>query len=202
MMDSAWMAGFFPKLAQYFKEQGSSSDIVCGSEERNQERPKKQVKSKTAPYRVRCTEKRPQTVVEREMQRAEIALAVFTTTSFDFKVDYRSFLNKEWEAMPADEFVQMASSPHFLGNPLLRTQHLIGLGKWSKDSADEIVAVLQLRVAHQKYQDDSMKEVSAKGHDHGTGTVWFKCIDGEWKFAGVRPNSRWAEFDMALIFAS
>nr|POF02473.1 scytalone dehydratase [Quercus suber] len=115
-------------------------------------------------------------------------------------VDYRSFLNREWEAMPADEFVQMASSTHFLGNPLLRTQHFIGLGIWRKSKADEVVAELQLRVAHQKYKDDSMKEVFAKGHDHGTGTMWFKRIEGEWKFAGLRPNSRWAEFDMASIF--
>ena len=42
------------------------------------------------------------------------------------QIDYRSFLDKLWEAMPAEEYLQMVSDQSVLGNPLLRTQHLIG----------------------------------------------------------------------------
>ena len=42
------------------------------------------------------------------------------------RIDYRSFLNKLWEAMPADEFVKMVNQPtkrtesYILSNPRLR----------------------------------------------------------------------------------
>lgn len=103
--------------------------------------------------------------------------------------------------MTAEEFVQMASDPHFLGNPLIKTQHLVGLGTWRKMAEDDMEGIHQLRVAHQKYKDESLKEVLVKGHDHGTGTMWFKRVDGIWKFAGLRPHSRWAEFNLAQVFA-
>ena len=119
----------------------------------------------------------------------------------NLKVDYSAFLNKEWEAMPADEFVQMTSSPHFLGNPLIKTQHFIGLGSYKKLTKSDIEGTVQMRVAHQKYKDSDFTEVAAKGHDHGTGTMWFKRVEGVWKFAGLKPNRRWAEYNMELIFS-
>merc|ERR1711964_48889 len=73
------------------------------------------------------------------------------------RVDYRSFLDKMWEAMPSDEFVIVASNPAVLGNPLLKTQHFIGGTKWEKVSDDEIIGWHQLRVPHQKYKDATMK---------------------------------------------
>ncbi|KKA17756.1 Scytalone dehydratase [Rasamsonia emersonii CBS 393.64] len=100
------------------------------------------------------------------------------------RIDYRSFLDKLWEAMPSDEFIMMASDPRFLGNPLLKTQHFIGLSTWQKVSDDEIVGTHQLRVPHQKYTDSSMREVAVKGHAHGTATMWYKRVEHEWKFAG------------------
>jgi scytalone dehydratase len=42
------------------------------------------------------------------------------------QIDYRSFLNKRWETMPASEFVEMISSPEVLGDPLLKDQHFNG----------------------------------------------------------------------------
>jgi len=115
-------------------------------------------------------------------------------------VDYRSFLDKEWEAMPAEEFVTMASDPKVLGNPLLKTQHFIGGTRWEKVSDDEIIGWHQLRVPHQKYKDASMTEVAVKGHAHSTNKHWYKKINGEWKFAGLSPEIRWAEFDFDKVF--
>ncbi|KAH7412642.1 scytalone dehydratase [Cadophora sp. MPI-SDFR-AT-0126] len=116
------------------------------------------------------------------------------------RVDYRSFLDKMWEAMPSDEFVVMASNPAVLGNPLLKTQHFIGGTKWEKVSDDEIIGWHQLRVPHQKYKDATMKEVAVKGHAHSTNQHWYKKVDGVWKFAGLAPNIRWSEYDFDKVF--
>ncbi|KAH8589370.1 putative scytalone dehydratase [Bisporella sp. PMI_857] len=117
------------------------------------------------------------------------------------RIDYRSFLNKLWEAMPADAFVSMASDPHVLGNPLLKTQHLIGSTKWIKVSDTEITGLHQMRVAHQRYKDETKKEVAAKAHAHGKGKIWYRKLEGEWKFAGIEPDIRWDEGDHDRIFA-
>ncbi|KAG8168720.1 hypothetical protein KVR01_001469 [Diaporthe batatas] len=141
--------------------------------------------------------------------RAGCEAALFDwAESFDSKagilgpmlVDYRSFLNKLWEDMAADEFARMVSSPHVLGSPLLMTQHFVGTSKWEKMSSDEIVGHHQMRVAHQKYTDPTLKTVAIKGHSHGSATIWYKRVDGVWKFAGLRPNERWFEYDYDKIF--
>ncbi|KAK8204380.1 hypothetical protein M8818_005109 [Zalaria obscura] len=118
------------------------------------------------------------------------------------RIDYRSFLDKIWESMPADEYVKMASDPNVLGDPLLMTQHFIGGTKWEKVSDDEITGYHQLRVPHQRYTDASREHVAVKGHAHSYNTHWYKKVDGEWKFAGLDPDIRWFEYDFDRVFAS
>ena len=118
------------------------------------------------------------------------------------RVDYRSFLDKIWEALPADEYVAMASDPHVLGDPLLKTQHFIGSSKWEKVSDTEAIGWHQIRVPHQKYTDESRSEIAVKGHAHGSNQHWYRKIDGTWKFAGLAPLIRWGEFDFDKVFAS
>ncbi|OQO01954.1 Scytalone dehydratase [Cryoendolithus antarcticus] len=117
------------------------------------------------------------------------------------RVDYRSFLNKIWEKMPADEYLAMARDPKVLGDPLLMTQHFIGGTKWEKVDDESIIGYHQLRVPHQKYKDASRKEVLVKGHAHSYNTHWYKKVDGVWKFAGLNPDIRWAEYDFDKVFA-
>ena len=102
--------------------------------------------------------------------------------------------------MPANVFVDMALDPKFLGNPRIKTQHFIGVSKWEKTSDSEITGRHQMRVAHQKYSDETMTEVAVKGHAHGKGTIWYRKVDGVWKFAGVEPEIRWSEYDHDKIF--
>ncbi|KAF3390862.1 Scytalone dehydratase [Talaromyces pinophilus] len=116
------------------------------------------------------------------------------------RIDYRAFLNKLWEAMPVDDFVKMASDPHVLGNPKVKTQHFIGAQKWTKISDDEMIAKHQMRVAHQKYRDEKFTEVALKGHGYGACTTTFRKIDGVWKWAGLTPEIRWHEYDLDKIF--
>ncbi|KAK3055167.1 Scytalone dehydratase [Extremus antarcticus] len=118
------------------------------------------------------------------------------------RIDYRSFLNKLWEAMPAEEFVQMASDPNVLGDPLLMTQHFIGGTKWEKVSDTEITGYHQLRVPHQRYKDASRKEVVVKGHAHSFNMHWYKKVNGVWKFAGLCPDIRWGEYEFDKVFES
>jgi len=116
------------------------------------------------------------------------------------KVDYTSFLNKKWDAMPAEEYMKMASDPKVLGNPLLKTQHFVGCTRWEKVSDTEVIGWHQLRVPHQRYTDSSMKEVAMKGHAHSTNKHWYKKVEGVWKFAGLSPDIHWGEFDFDRIF--
>ncbi|KAF1825493.1 Scytalone dehydratase [Dissoconium aciculare CBS 342.82] len=116
------------------------------------------------------------------------------------RVDYRSFLNKIWEAMPAADFLAMASDPLVLGDPLLRTQHFIGGTKWERVSDDEIIGYHQLRVPHQRYTDASLTKVLIKGHAHSANTHYYKKVEGVWKFAGLNPDIRWGEYEFDKIF--
>jgi len=118
------------------------------------------------------------------------------------RIDYRSFLNKIWEAMPAEEFIGMISSPLVLGDKTLMTQHFCGASKYEKVSDDEIIGWHQLRVPHQRYKDETRSEVLMKGHAHSTNQHWYKKVDGEWKFAGLNPDIRWGEYDFDRVFES
>jgi len=102
--------------------------------------------------------------------------------------------------MPAKDFLAMASDPHVLGDKTLKTQHFCGASKWEKVSDDEIIGWHQLRVPHQRYTDETMSKVLMKGHAHSTNQHWYKKVDGMWKFAGLNPDIRWAEYDFDKIF--
>ncbi|KAF2847110.1 putative scytalone dehydratase [Plenodomus tracheiphilus IPT5] len=115
-------------------------------------------------------------------------------------VDYRAVMGMSWEAMPAEEFLAMASSPKFLGNARVKTQHFMGQTKWIQTGDGEITGYHQMRVAHQRYKDEELTQVAYKGHAHGKATINYRCIDGEWKFAGLTPDIRWSEDDYAKIF--
>ena len=109
-------------------------------------------------------------------------------------------MGMKWESLPADAFIELASSPKFLGNHRVRTQHLIGASKFVQTSRVSITGVHQMRVAHQKYKDDECTQVLIKGHAHGKATVEYRFVDGVWKFAGLTPDIRWAEDDYNQIF--
>ncbi|KAI0469981.1 putative scytalone dehydratase [Xylariaceae sp. FL0804] len=114
------------------------------------------------------------------------------------RIDYTHVMNKLWEAMPTDDFVKMAFDAEFLGNPRLKTQHLIGMASWEQTGEGEMTSYQQMRVAHQRYKDDALTEVDAKMHAHGRCTTWYRKCDGVWKWAGMMPDVRWYEFDSTL----
>lgn len=105
-----------------------------------------------------------------------------------------------WESLPAADFVALASSPGFLGNARIKTQHFIGAGRLVQTADGEVTGYHQMRVAHQRYKDDELKEVLYKGHAHGKATIQYRKVDGVWKFAGLAPDIRWGEHDVDKIF--
>lgn len=109
--------------------------------------------------------------------------------------------------MPAASFLAMISSPGFLGDPLLKTQHLLGACEWEKVSDDYVIGRQQLRAGHLRFEDESHKVEKKRGHSHATNEFYFRRVevgDGsgrkEWKWAGLKPAVRWNEYEFETIF--
>ncbi|EGX92290.1 conidial pigment biosynthesis scytalone dehydratase Arp1 [Cordyceps militaris CM01] len=115
-------------------------------------------------------------------------------------VDYSKIGKDIWEAMSADDFVAMVSDDDFLGDPCVKTQHLLGATRWERISATEIIGHHQLRAAHQVYTAPDLKTVKLHGHSHATNKHYYTKVDGVWKFAGLAPLVRWNEHDFEKVF--
>lgn len=105
-----------------------------------------------------------------------------------------------WDALPSGKFAAMVSGENFLGDETLKTQHFIGATKWIRVGDGHVVSHQQMRVAHQKYTDNTLKEVAFKGHAHGNSKVDYLLVDGEWKFAGLEPGVWWTEYNYEKLF--
>jgi scytalone dehydratase len=102
--------------------------------------------------------------------------------------------------MPAEEFINMMSSHKFLGDPLVRTQHLMGAAKYEQLSETEIMGHHQIRAAHQRYKSHDPTTVEHRGHGHSYVKHLYRKIDGSWKLAGVCPKVYWNEHNFDKIF--
>ena len=94
----------------------------------------------------------------------------------------------------------MISSDGFLGDPLVKTQHLLGATEWERISDTEVIGHHQLRAAHLRFTDATMQRVDRRGHSHATNEHFYRKVDGVWKFAGLRPTVRFNEYDFEKIF--
>lgn len=102
--------------------------------------------------------------------------------------------------MTAAEFMAMVTDENFLGDPCVKTQHLLGFAKWEKISETEVVGHHQLRAAHQVYTAADLRTVKLKGHSHATNELYYKKVDGVWKFAGLKPRVLWNEGPFEAVF--
>lgn len=116
------------------------------------------------------------------------------------QMDYSIVGHAVVESMPAEEAVAIMSAQELLGDPLVRTQHLMGASKYERISDIEILAHHQIRAAHQRYRGPDSLEVAAKGHGHAVVKHWYKKIGGNWKLSGIAPSIYWNEHDFDLIF--
>ncbi|KAI9646369.1 Pituitary homeobox 2 [Ciborinia camelliae] len=115
-------------------------------------------------------------------------------------VDYTTIGKERWDSMPAAEFMTMIQSPDFLGDPCVKTQHLLGASRWEKISDTHVIGYHQLRAAHQVYESPDLNVVRLKGHSHATNEHHYRKVDGVWKFAGLKPTVRWNEGDAENCF--
>ncbi|EAW14608.1 scytalone dehydratase arp1 [Aspergillus clavatus NRRL 1] len=115
-------------------------------------------------------------------------------------VDYTQIGLRKWSDMPAEDYLKMVTDIDFLGDPTIKTQHLLGATWWEKISDTEVIGHHQLRAAHQVYTDTDMKTVKLKGHSHATNEHYYRKIDGVWKFAGLKPTVRWNEYQFDDVF--
>ena len=98
------------------------------------------------------------------------------------------------EAMPAEAYIRVVSDGGFLGDPLVKTQHLLGATWWERVSDTEVVGHHQLRAAHNHFTDTKFQRVDQSGHGHATNEHFYRKVDGVWKFAGLRPKVGWNEY--------
>ncbi|KJZ72328.1 Putative scytalone dehydratase [Hirsutella minnesotensis 3608] len=115
-------------------------------------------------------------------------------------VDYSKIGKGVWNDMSDEEFMTMVTDEGFLGDPCVKTQHLIGATRWERISDTEVIGNHQLRAAHQVYTAPDLKTVKLKGHGHATNRHFYKKVDGVWKFAGLAPLVRWNEHDFEKVF--
>lgn len=102
--------------------------------------------------------------------------------------------------MPAEEYLKMVTDEDFLGDPTIKTQHLLGATWWEKISESEVIGHHQLRAAHQVYMGPDLQTVKLRGHSHATNEHYYCKVDGVWKFAGLKPNVRWNEHQFEEVF--
>ncbi|CAG8979509.1 hypothetical protein HYALB_00004961 [Hymenoscyphus albidus] len=115
-------------------------------------------------------------------------------------VDYTDIGKPKWPAMSSEDFMTMITDDGFLGDPCVKTQHLLGATRWVKVSDTEVIGHHQLRAAHQVYEDASLTKVKLRGHSHATNEHYYRKVDGMWKFAGLKPKVRWNEHQFEKVF--
>ncbi|KAF3407934.1 putative scytalone dehydratase [Talaromyces pinophilus] len=115
-------------------------------------------------------------------------------------VDYTEVGLSRWDSMTAEEYMAMVTDLGFLGDPTVKTQHLLGGTWWEKVSDTEVIGHHQLRAAHQVYTDENLKTVKVKGHGHATNEHYYRKVNGVWKFAGLKPTVRWNEYQFEDVF--
>lgn len=108
--------------------------------------------------------------------------------------------------MPAADFVAMMSSPGFLGDPLIRTQHFVGATKWRKTADDCILGHHQIRSTHHRFAvppvgDNATgvkSDVAAKAHV--MAIITYRRVGEEWRWGGIETDIHWHDGEFVKIF--
>lgn len=112
------------------------------------------------------------------------------------RLDFRSLRGALHEDLSPTEYAAILSDKKLLGDKRLKTQHLLGRGKWEVLSNGTVHIWHQIRVAHQRYTNEDLAVVENKGHAHGTTQHWYRKIEGTWKLEGVEPQLEFTEYDL------
>ena len=113
------------------------------------------------------------------------------------RLDFRALHGALQENITPDQYIAIHADPKVIGDPKVKTQHLIGSSRWGKVEEDGTVRVAhQVRVTHQRYTDETLKEVVSKGTGDGVIHHTYKKFGEEWKITGNAPAMGWTEDDL------
>ena len=110
-------------------------------------------------------------------------------------LDFRSLGAELSEDISPEQYADIIKN-QMIGDPKLKTQHLVGAIKWKALDDGTVQSQMQLRVAHQRYSDDECTQVVNKGHGIGATTHLYRKVDGAWKIALNAPRLDWSEYDL------
>ncbi|UKZ94641.1 uncharacterized protein TrAFT101_009496 [Trichoderma asperellum] len=110
------------------------------------------------------------------------------------RLDFRSLHGALHENLSPGEYSTILFG--MIGDKRLKTQHLLGGSQWERLNDGAIRVAYQIRVAHQRYVDESLGRVANKGHGHGVTTHWYRKFNEVWKLEGVAPKLEWDEYDI------
>ena len=102
--------------------------------------------------------------------------------------------------MPSETFVEMMSEK-ILGDPQVKSQHMLGESTFVKHSTSSISARYQVLAVNQRYKDDGSNEVTARSHGHGEMQFFYTCLNGKWKLSGLKAGTTWFEHQFGKVFA-
>lgn len=75
------------------------------------------------------------------------------------------------------------------GNPLLRTQHLLGATRLEVVSSTEVTAYHQVRSESIKVSEEDSKSVVDVSSRRVVVTMSYVKINGQWKISGMKPKA-------------
>jgi scytalone dehydratase len=110
------------------------------------------------------------------------------------RLDFRGLGGKLHESLSPDDYAGILTG--VIGNKRLKTQHHLGGSKWERLPDGTVQAWHQMRVAHQRYADESFSDVVNHGHGHGVVQHGYRKINGSWKLEMVAPSLHWSEYDL------
>lgn len=88
-----------------------------------------------------------------------------------------------------------------LGNPNVKTQHLLVASTVQQLSSATAVAGRQIRALHVLYDRDTKKEI-ARSTGHGVLQFTYEKVEGVWKVAGLKASNDFFDTDMRGVFPS
>lgn len=80
------------------------------------------------------------------------------------------------ESLTLDQFAAIIAGRKVIGDPRVKTQHLLGGGSWNSPGDGTAQVWWQLRVAHQRCEAEDMAVVINKGHGHGANQHTYKRL--------------------------
>ena len=119
-----------------------------------------------------------------------------TTLGPAIRLDFRDLKGPLQENLTPDQYVAIIADGKVIGDPRVKTQHLLGGGNWSSPGDGTVQVWWQLRVAHQRYAAEDLAEPINKGHAHGANQHTYKKIQGTWKIVGIKARVDWVEGDL------